>query len=229
MTAAATLFHVLLAFRDDAIAVAAGARLLREAQGSIRATASTLHHLPDAAARLAPDFVLLEYVPRIAAACVDAVERVALASPRTHVLVLWERYSAPALSALVNHGASGCLLVSSPPASWLKAMACVRSGQAWFGRSELVDALRTEMRSRPRATSQPTPPEGPDLLTPREREIMILVGAGMTNKEIARRLAISGHTVKTHLHHVYVKLESSGRYKAFVSGSQDTNARGVPA
>jgi ATP/maltotriose-dependent transcriptional regulator MalT len=39
----------------------------------------------------------------------------------------------------------------------------------------------------------------------------------MSNKEIGRRLAISDQTVKTHLHHVYVKLERSGRYKAFLS------------
>jgi len=39
----------------------------------------------------------------------------------------------------------------------------------------------------------------------------------MSNKEIARQLKISDHTVKTHLHHIYVKLEKSGRYKAFLS------------
>jgi Response regulator containing a CheY-like receiver domain and an HTH DNA-binding domain len=54
-------------------------------------------------------------------------------------------------------------------------------------------------------------------LTAREREILDLVGAALSNKEIARKLAISDKTVKTHLHHIYVKLQRSGRYKAFLS------------
>jgi DNA-binding NarL/FixJ family response regulator len=48
-------------------------------------------------------------------------------------------------------------------------------------------------------------------LTPREEEVLRLVGAGLSNKDIARRLTISDKTVKTHLHHVYVKLRLSGR------------------
>jgi DNA-binding NarL/FixJ family response regulator len=58
---------------------------------------------------------------------------------------------------------------------------------------------------------------GEHKLTQREEEILRLIGTGLTNKEIARRLAISDKTVKTHLHHVYVKLHRSGRYKAFLS------------
>lgn len=54
-------------------------------------------------------------------------------------------------------------------------------------------------------------------LTQREEEVLRLIGTGLTNKEMARRLAISDKTVKTHLHHIYVKLHRSGRYKAFLS------------
>jgi DNA-binding CsgD family transcriptional regulator len=63
----------------------------------------------------------------------------------------------------------------------------------------------------------PAPPAEEGTLTRREHEIMLLIGTGLTNKEIARRLAISDHTVKTHLHRVYVKLHRSGRYKALLA------------
>lgn len=43
-----------------------------------------------------------------------------------------------------------------------------------------------------------------------------LIGNAMSDREIARHLKISDHTVKTHLHHIYVKLENSGRHKALL-------------
>ena len=54
-------------------------------------------------------------------------------------------------------------------------------------------------------------------LTRREDEILRLIGTGLTNKEIGRRLKISDNTVKTHLHRVYTKLNQSGRFKAFLA------------
>lgn len=52
-------------------------------------------------------------------------------------------------------------------------------------------------------------------LTLREKEILEHIGKGFSNKEIARHLNISHHTVKTHLHNIYVKVDKSGRIKAF--------------
>ena len=54
-------------------------------------------------------------------------------------------------------------------------------------------------------------------LTHREEEILQLIGHGLSNKEIGRRLEISDQTVKTHLHRVYSKLHKSGRYKAYLA------------
>jgi DNA-binding CsgD family transcriptional regulator len=75
--------------------------------------------------------------------------------------------------------------------------------------------LRSEVAAE--SPARPEPPKQEELLTAREREIMLLVGSAMSNKEIARKLRISGNTVKTHLHHIYVKLNRSGRYKALLS------------
>ena len=59
--------------------------------------------------------------------------------------------------------------------------------------------------------------DGP-MLTPREREILTLVGQGMSNKAIARRLAISVHTVKFHLEALFLKLNAASRAEAVAKG-----------
>ena len=62
--------------------------------------------------------------------------------------------------------------------------------------------------------------EAPDgrMLTPREREILMLLGEGLVNKEIAARLGVSEHTVKTHLAAIYEKLDASNRAEAVATG-----------
>jgi two-component system, NarL family, nitrate/nitrite response regulator NarL len=60
--------------------------------------------------------------------------------------------------------------------------------------------------------------EEPALLTPREAEILALVGRGMSNKEVARALGISVHTVKFHLEALFAKLEASSRAEAVAKG-----------
>ena len=60
--------------------------------------------------------------------------------------------------------------------------------------------------------------EEPALLTPREAEILALVGRGMSNKAVARALGISVHTVKFHLEALFAKLEASSRAEAVAKG-----------
>jgi DNA-binding NarL/FixJ family response regulator len=55
-------------------------------------------------------------------------------------------------------------------------------------------------------------------LTPREREILSLLGEGLVNKEIAARLGVSEHTVKTHLAAIYDKLDAANRAEAVATG-----------
>jgi DNA-binding NarL/FixJ family response regulator len=59
---------------------------------------------------------------------------------------------------------------------------------------------------------------GPPLLTPREAEILTLVGQGMSNKAVARALGISVHTVKFHLEALFGKLEATSRAEAVAKG-----------
>jgi DNA-binding CsgD family transcriptional regulator len=70
--------------------------------------------------------------------------------------------------------------------------------------------------------AQPTrgfaPAEETPLLTPREREILGLIGEGLSNKAMARRLAISVHTVKFHLEALFSKLDATSRAEAVTKG-----------
>ena len=60
--------------------------------------------------------------------------------------------------------------------------------------------------------------EGPAVLTPREVEVLAGVGAGLSNKEVARRLGISAHTVKFHLESAFRKLGATSRAEAVAKG-----------
>jgi len=62
------------------------------------------------------------------------------------------------------------------------------------------------------------PAEDMPLLTPREREILALVGEGLSNKSMARRLGISVHTVKFHLEALFNKLDATSRAEAVAKG-----------
>ena len=141
---------------------------------------------------------------------------------RTRVLLLCDAYPQVTLVSFIRRGVHGCLLRSSDPSLGAKAVITVHQGETWFGRNELLQALRSQV-----VRGAPVPPEllvDQQLLTAREREILLLVGGALSNKEIARKLRISDKTVKTHLHHIYVKLHRSGRFKAFLS-----DAAGAPA
>ncbi|NKE68084.1 response regulator transcription factor [Ramlibacter sp. RBP-2] len=119
------------------------------------------------------------------------------------------------VTSLVANGACGSVAAASDALLWAKAVLAVHRGECWFARSAVLQALRRQLAAHhhpPSASSQEE-----RLLTTREREILSLIGAGMSNKEIGRVLSISDQTVKTHLHHIYVKLNRSGRYKAFVA------------
>jgi RNA polymerase sigma factor (sigma-70 family) len=108
----------------------------------------------------------------------------------------------PALRA----GAAGYLLKNSAPAEVARAVHAARAGEAVLDPSaaaRLIEALaRVE--------------EPLDTLTPREREVLVLLGRGFPNKQIARELGLAEKTVKTHVGHVLAKLGVADRTQAAV-------------
>jgi DNA-binding NarL/FixJ family response regulator len=182
------------------------------ASGIVVFTTTCLPDLQAGASSIQPDVLLIEH-----SALGDRAQQVLLSlvsrAPGTRILFLCDSCPRELMLAFIRLGACGCILDSDPPALVIKAVQSVHKGDTWFGRSSLMLAVRSMVGTAPVLP----PRDDKERLTAREEEIFNLIGRGLTNKEIARQLDISDHTVKTHLHRVYVKLEQSGRYKVLLS------------
>ena len=97
--------------------------------------------------------------------------------------------------------------------------ACAPGAQVAAAIAALAEGLSVRLPGQPDRAGF-APPEGASrpLLTPRELEVLALVGEGMSNKTIARRLGISAHTVKYHLEAVFTKLAVRSRAEAVTRG-----------
>jgi DNA-binding NarL/FixJ family response regulator len=111
-------------------------------------------------------------------------------------------------------GASGFLLKDAPPEQVFEAVRVVAAGEALLDPS-VTRRLITEFAQRPQALH---PREVPALgvLTTREREVLELVGHGMSNLEIAQRLVVSPATAKTHVTRILSKLQARDRAQLVV-------------
>ncbi len=170
-----------------------------------------------------PDLILLDnHMPGVRG--VDAIAGLKEAAPDTHILMLTVSENESDLLAALQAGADGYLLKTIESddlsASILKVMAGepVISPQMM---AKLVTAVRQQpgVPTGPGATPTPTaaPAEAaPDGLSAREREILLLIARGHSNKLIARNLDIAETTVKIHVQHILRKLQLSSRVQAAV-------------
>jgi len=156
----------------------------------------------------APDLLILDLrMPKLdGLAVLSAIRREGLP---TRVLLLTAAVETSQISAALQLGARGLVLKETAPDRLVEAARRVHEGGQWFDPGQL--SLAIDELSRPRAESP-----GTSNLTPREREIVEMVEKGLRNRAIADRLGISEGTVKLHLHHVYEKLELSGRLELLV-------------
>jgi DNA-binding NarL/FixJ family response regulator len=139
---------------------------------------------------------------------VEAITELRRTAPAVRVLVLTtfdtDRDVLPAIEA----GATGYLLKDTPRAELVRAVRAAHRGEA-----VLSPAVAGRLMGQVRGP-------GPELLSARELEVLTLVAAGSTNREAAQRLFISEATVKTHLLHIYAKLEVRDRASAVAAGYQ---------
>jgi DNA-binding NarL/FixJ family response regulator len=167
-------------------------------------------HGAEALARVgeaAPDVVLMDLrMPTMGG--VEAITALRSAAPGVRVLVLTtfdtDRDVLPAIEA----GATGYLLKDTPREELLRAVRAAHRGEA-----VLSPAVAGRLMGQMRAPAA-------DALSARELEVLRLVAAGCTNREAARALFISEATVKTHLLHIYAKLEVRDRASAVAAGYQ---------
>ena len=165
----------------------------------------------DAVAELHPDVVVMDVrMPGVdGVSATRALRRDDDAPP---VLVLTTFEDDEVLAGALRAGAAGFLLKGVPAEDLQRAVRTVASGGSW-----LDPAVTGRVLAAYRDGATPAGP-GPELdaLTPREREVLALIGAGMSNGEIADQLVLGEGTVKTHVGHVFAKLGLRDRAAAVV-------------
>jgi NarL family two-component system response regulator LiaR len=158
----------------------------------------------DEAERLRPDVVLMDLVmPRLDG--VEAMRELRSRVPAARVVVLTSFLDEDRLLPALRAGAAGYLLKNVEPRELARSIRLAAAGEALIDpavAARLVDALGDQ---RPAEHGE---------LTPREQEVLDLVGRGYANKRIAFELGIAEKTVKTHVSHVLAKLGVPDRTQA---------------
>jgi DNA-binding NarL/FixJ family response regulator len=154
---------------------------------------------------LRPDVILMDLrMPGVDG--VTAIRQLSERAPnqegRTRILVLTTYDSDSDVVPAIEAGATGYLLKDSPREELFRAVRAAHRGEAVLAPSvanRLVNQLRSPVQ---------------EALSNRELEVLILIAQGLSNREIATKLFISEATVKTHLIHLYEKLEVNDRAAA---------------
>jgi DNA-binding NarL/FixJ family response regulator len=210
---------------DDQSMVRAGFRMLLGDEQGIEVVAEARNGLEavEKAARFDPTVVLMDIrMPELDG--LEATRRILAADSQARILILTtfdlDEYVYEALRA----GASGFVLKDDPPEQLIAAVRTVAAGDALLSPSVTKRVIKS-FTQLPR----PAPPKELDDLTARERDIFRLIAGGRSNAEIAKELYISDTTVKTHVTHIFQKLNLRDRVQlvvlAYQTGFVEADAR----
>lgn len=205
--------QVLLA--DDQALVRAGFRSLLDAQPDIEVVgeAGTGDEALALTRELGPDVVLMDIrMPRMDG--VAATRAIVAARLPVRVLILTALDLDEQVVGALRAGASGLLAKDVPAEDLVHAIRAVATGAAVVASVTLRRLLDRLAESLPDPAG--VPPTSLDVLTEREREVLVQVGRGLSNAEIARALSVGETTIKTHVGHVLTKLALRDRVQAVV-------------
>jgi NarL family two-component system response regulator LiaR len=191
---------------DDHAVVREGLRTFLELQDGIEVVGEAGNGSEGVAAaeRLRPDVVLMDLVmPHLDG--VGAMRELRRRVPAARVIVLTSFTDEEKLLPALQAGAAGYLLKNTEPAELARAVRAANAGEALLDPAVAARLLE----------SIADPVDAPrEALTPREREVLALIGRGYANKRIALELGIAEKTVKTHVGHVLAKLGVADRTQA---------------
>ena len=194
---------------DDHAVVREGLRAFLELQDGIEVVADAAdgQAAVETAARAHPDVVLMDLVmPRLDG--IAAMRVLRETAPKARVIVLTSFLDDDKLLPALRLGAAGYLLKNARPEEVARAVRAAHAGETLLDpvvAARLVETLAADGGEEPL-----------DRLTPREREVLVLLGRGFPNKLIARELGVAEKTVKTHVGHVLAKLGVTDRTQAAV-------------
>jgi DNA-binding NarL/FixJ family response regulator len=204
---------------DDQALQRFGFRMLLEATPDTEVVGEAAHGAEAVrrAAELRPDVVLMDIrMPGMDG--IEATRRIVAGGGRSRILVLTtfdlDEYAHAALRA----GASGFLLKDAHPEELLAGIRAVARGDAVVAPALTRRLLDAYAQHLPTSSSGEQGRQDPrwQALTEREREILVAIGQGWTNGEIAERLVLSESTVKTHVGRVLAKIGARDRVQAVI-------------
>jgi DNA-binding NarL/FixJ family response regulator len=159
-----------------------------------------------------PDVVLMDVRMPIVDGVV-ATRRLTAEHDAPPVLALTTFDDDDALAGMLRAGAAGFVLKGIAADELQRAVRVVAEGGAWLDPIVTGRVLAIYRTTRPPASRRDGAAAA---LTSREREVLALIGRGRTNDEIARQLVVSPLTVKTHVNHIFSKLDLRNRAAAIV-------------
>ena len=192
------MIRVLIA--DDHAVVRQGLRTFLDLQDDIEVVGEAVdgEEALAAAGSLTPDVVLVDLVmPKVDG--IDVIRQLGEHAPAARALVLTSFIDEDRLLPVLRAGAAGYLLKDVQPQELVEAIRTVHGGGAVL-HPKVAARLLEEVAADP--------------LTPREREVLGLIGRGMANKVIARELSLSEKTVKAHVSSILAKLGVNDRTQA---------------
>jgi DNA-binding NarL/FixJ family response regulator len=192
---------------DDHAVVREGLRTFLELQDGIEVVgeAEDGDEALAAVERLEPDVILMDLVmPKVDG--VEAMQRLRRRGSASRVIVLTSFADDERRLPAIQAGAAGYLLKNVQPKELVRAVRAAHDGEVLLDpgvAARLVDAIAQRPGEEPAGQ-----------LTQREREVLELIGRGLSNKRIALELGVSEKTVKTHVGHVLAKLGVADRTQA---------------
>ncbi|MFL6110474.1 MAG: response regulator [Catenulispora sp.] len=210
-----TDIRVLIA--DDQAAVREGLALLLETMSGVTVVGQAADGLDAAAlaAELKPDVVLMDLnMPR--ADGIAATSRVLAENPDIRVVVLTTYEDDTSIVGALRAGALGYLTKSATRADIERAVKAAAAGQAILDpavQRQLLAAATATATAAP-SKSEPAKSAPADDLSPREAEVLRLIAAGHTNREIAKKLFVGEATVKSHINRIFTKTGCRDRAQA---------------
>ena len=202
---------------DDEQLVRAGLRMILELADdlSVVGEAGDGQAAIEAVRRSRPEVVLMDLrMPRLGGVAATAALR-ALPQPPAVVVLTTFNTDDDVYQALAA-GATGFLLKDTPPAELQQAVRLAAAGDAMLSPAvtrRVIERYTTEDRTRHRRAAL----ERLAALTEREREVLVEIGGGYANADIARRLHMSEATVKSHVTHLFEKLAVTNRVQLAIA------------